>query len=270
MMGLATLPAITATLISEGLDPTTPAVTVADAGLPSQRVVRGDAGRHRRPDPRRRRQAAGHHRDRRRRRLQRRAELAAAASARRCGTAAPGRQGLTSIRKITSGGAPRACDDQAPGHQRRDSSSLRPAGHGCSSSQRPTPAIMAASDSPPCGAAYGSRSQAASAVGLGLARPRPDSGPVQRPKSGPAGTPSGDGRRSTAARIGGSGGDHQPLGHHCPCPSGPSCRLMVRPDQPGHEQRDVTQSGQLLDHHHRAGVGGDRRDVGQTRCWTDW
>lgn len=42
MMGLATLPAITATLLSEGLDPTTPAVTIADAGLPSQAVVRGD------------------------------------------------------------------------------------------------------------------------------------------------------------------------------------------------------------------------------------
>ncbi len=41
LMGLATLPAITATLVAEGLDPTTPALTIADAGLPSQRVVGG-------------------------------------------------------------------------------------------------------------------------------------------------------------------------------------------------------------------------------------
>ncbi len=41
LMGLATLPAITATLVAEGLDPVTPALTIADAGLPSQRVVGG-------------------------------------------------------------------------------------------------------------------------------------------------------------------------------------------------------------------------------------
>lgn len=41
MMGVATLDAITTTLISEGLDPTTAALTVADAGLPSQTAVRG-------------------------------------------------------------------------------------------------------------------------------------------------------------------------------------------------------------------------------------
>jgi siroheme synthase len=40
-MGVATLPAITAELVREGMAPSTPAATVADAGLPSQRVVRG-------------------------------------------------------------------------------------------------------------------------------------------------------------------------------------------------------------------------------------
>jgi uroporphyrin-III C-methyltransferase len=41
MMGVATLGAITDELIRQGLPPTTPAATVADAGLPSQRTVRG-------------------------------------------------------------------------------------------------------------------------------------------------------------------------------------------------------------------------------------
>ena len=41
MMGVATLGAIAAKLITEGLDAETPAMTVADAGLPSQLVVRG-------------------------------------------------------------------------------------------------------------------------------------------------------------------------------------------------------------------------------------
>ena len=41
MMGVAKLGAIAAKLITEGLDPQTPAMTVADAGLPSQLVVRG-------------------------------------------------------------------------------------------------------------------------------------------------------------------------------------------------------------------------------------
>ena len=41
MMGVATLPAVTAELIAQGLDPMTPAATVADGGLPSQRSVRG-------------------------------------------------------------------------------------------------------------------------------------------------------------------------------------------------------------------------------------
>lgn len=41
MMGVATLPAVTAELIRHGLDPTTPAATVADGGLPDQRTVRG-------------------------------------------------------------------------------------------------------------------------------------------------------------------------------------------------------------------------------------
>jgi uroporphyrin-III C-methyltransferase len=41
MMGVATLPAIAAELIKHGLDPSTPAMTVADAAMPSQRSVRG-------------------------------------------------------------------------------------------------------------------------------------------------------------------------------------------------------------------------------------
>jgi uroporphyrin-III C-methyltransferase len=41
MMGVATLPAIAAELIKDGLPPDTPAATVADAGMPSQRTVRG-------------------------------------------------------------------------------------------------------------------------------------------------------------------------------------------------------------------------------------
>jgi uroporphyrin-III C-methyltransferase len=41
MMGVATLPAVTAELIRHGLDPATPAATVADGGLPDQRIVRG-------------------------------------------------------------------------------------------------------------------------------------------------------------------------------------------------------------------------------------
>ncbi len=41
MMGVATLPAITADLLRHGLAATTPAMTVADAGLPGQRSVRG-------------------------------------------------------------------------------------------------------------------------------------------------------------------------------------------------------------------------------------
>ena len=40
MMGVATLPAVSAELIAQGLDPATPAATIADAGLPSQRSVR--------------------------------------------------------------------------------------------------------------------------------------------------------------------------------------------------------------------------------------
>ncbi len=41
LMGVATLPAITAELIARGLPADTPAVSVADAGLPRQRSVRG-------------------------------------------------------------------------------------------------------------------------------------------------------------------------------------------------------------------------------------
>lgn len=41
LMGVSTLPAITDSLMSHGLPGATPAVTVADAGLSSQRVVRG-------------------------------------------------------------------------------------------------------------------------------------------------------------------------------------------------------------------------------------
>jgi uroporphyrin-III C-methyltransferase len=40
MMGVATLPATTAELISQGMDPETPAATIADAGMPTQRTVR--------------------------------------------------------------------------------------------------------------------------------------------------------------------------------------------------------------------------------------
>ncbi len=41
MMGVATLPAITAELINQGLPSSTPAMTVADAGMPSQHDARG-------------------------------------------------------------------------------------------------------------------------------------------------------------------------------------------------------------------------------------
>lgn len=41
LMAVATLPAITASLIAAGMDPQTPAATIADAGLSSQRDVRG-------------------------------------------------------------------------------------------------------------------------------------------------------------------------------------------------------------------------------------
>ena len=40
MMGVATLPAVSAELIAQGMAPATPAATIADAGLPSQRSVR--------------------------------------------------------------------------------------------------------------------------------------------------------------------------------------------------------------------------------------
>ena len=40
MMGVATLPAVSAELVAQGMDPSTPAATIADAGLPSQRSVR--------------------------------------------------------------------------------------------------------------------------------------------------------------------------------------------------------------------------------------
>lgn len=39
MMGVATLPAVSAELIAQGMDPATPAATIADAGLPTQRTV---------------------------------------------------------------------------------------------------------------------------------------------------------------------------------------------------------------------------------------
>ncbi len=44
MMGVATLPEITAELLRHGLDPATPAATVAHAGLPGQQTVRGTLG----------------------------------------------------------------------------------------------------------------------------------------------------------------------------------------------------------------------------------
>ncbi len=40
LMGVDTLPAITAALVAAGKDPETPAASIADAGLPSQRAVR--------------------------------------------------------------------------------------------------------------------------------------------------------------------------------------------------------------------------------------
>lgn len=40
LMGVATLPAVSAELVAQGLDPSTPAAVVADAGLPSMRAVR--------------------------------------------------------------------------------------------------------------------------------------------------------------------------------------------------------------------------------------
>ena len=40
LMGVATLPVVTAELIRHGLDPATPAATIADGGLPGQRTVR--------------------------------------------------------------------------------------------------------------------------------------------------------------------------------------------------------------------------------------
>ena len=45
MMGVATLAEVAAELISQGMDPATPAATVADAGLPSQRSVRASVAR---------------------------------------------------------------------------------------------------------------------------------------------------------------------------------------------------------------------------------
>ncbi|WP_262850047.1 uroporphyrinogen-III C-methyltransferase [Mumia quercus] len=42
LMAVATLPAITETLVAAGLDPATPAATIADATLPTQRSVRAD------------------------------------------------------------------------------------------------------------------------------------------------------------------------------------------------------------------------------------
>lgn len=44
LMGVATLGAISVALRAAGMDPALPAATIADAGLPSQRVVRGTVG----------------------------------------------------------------------------------------------------------------------------------------------------------------------------------------------------------------------------------
>ena len=41
MMAVATLPAIAEALVAGGMDPQTPAATIADGGLPTQRVIRG-------------------------------------------------------------------------------------------------------------------------------------------------------------------------------------------------------------------------------------
>ena len=64
MMGVATLPEITSKLITEGLDPQTPAMTVANAGLPASGPRARSARRHCGPQPRRRNPTAGDHRDR--------------------------------------------------------------------------------------------------------------------------------------------------------------------------------------------------------------
>ena len=42
LMGVAALPEISARLLRAGLDPATPAASIADGGMPSQRLVRGD------------------------------------------------------------------------------------------------------------------------------------------------------------------------------------------------------------------------------------
>jgi len=42
LMGVAALPQITERLLRAGLDPATPAASIADGGMPSQRLVRGD------------------------------------------------------------------------------------------------------------------------------------------------------------------------------------------------------------------------------------
>jgi uroporphyrin-III C-methyltransferase len=42
LMGVAALPEITERLLRAGLDPATPAASIADGGMPSQRLVRGD------------------------------------------------------------------------------------------------------------------------------------------------------------------------------------------------------------------------------------
>ena len=74
MMGVATLPSITAELITHGMAADTPALTVADAGLPGQASVTRRTRRHRRADQRRRSPAAGDHGDRRGGRLPPRGE----------------------------------------------------------------------------------------------------------------------------------------------------------------------------------------------------
>ena len=69
LMGVATLPAIAAELVAQGMPADTPAATIADAGLPSQRDVRGRLDDIAARTRGRGRPAAGRHRHRRRRRL---------------------------------------------------------------------------------------------------------------------------------------------------------------------------------------------------------
>ena len=64
MMGVANLAAISAALIAAGMDPSTPAATVSNAGHPGQRTARRSRRRHRESHGGRRTSGAGGDRDR--------------------------------------------------------------------------------------------------------------------------------------------------------------------------------------------------------------